>query len=61
MPTNVPETLAGVDWLCKTASVDRVVVLGWSYGGAVTIQTAAKHDKVVGVVTIASQTYRATE
>jgi dienelactone hydrolase len=39
--------------------VDRVVLLGWSFGGAVVITAGAMSDLVVGVATVASQTHGA--
>ena len=35
----------------------RVVLIGWSFGGAVAISAGAASDTVVGVATVASQTY----
>lgn len=37
--------------------VERVVLVGWSFGGAVVITAGAQSDKVIGVSTVASQTY----
>ncbi len=39
--------------------VDRVVLVGWSFGGAVVISAGAESDTVIGVATVASQTYGA--
>jgi dienelactone hydrolase len=39
--------------------VDRVVLVGWSFGGAVVISAGAESETVVGVATVASQTYGA--
>jgi fermentation-respiration switch protein FrsA (DUF1100 family) len=36
-----------------------VVLVGWSFGGAVVINAGAANDAVVGVATVASQTYGA--
>lgn len=36
--------------------VDRAVLVGWSFGGAVVIGAGAESDAVVGVATVASQT-----
>jgi dienelactone hydrolase len=35
----------------------RIVLIGWSFGGAVVIAAGVQSEAVVGVVTIASQTY----
>lgn len=39
----------------------RVVLLGWSFGGAVVIAAGARRDTVVGVATFATQSYDAGE
>ena len=39
--------------------MDRVVLVGWSFGGAVVISAGAASEAVVGVATVASQTYGA--
>ena len=39
--------------------INRAALLGWSFGGAVVISAGAVSDAVVGVATIASQTYGA--
>ncbi len=39
--------------------LDRVVLVGWSFGGAVVISAGAASEAVVGVATVASQTYGA--
>lgn len=36
-----------------------MVLLGWSFGGAVVISAGAANDAVVGAATVASQTYGA--
>ena len=54
----VHDVLAAVDFL-HHGGVDRVVLLGWSFGGAVVITAGAVRDVVVGVATVASQTYGA--
>ncbi len=38
---------------------ERVVLVGWSFGGAVVISGGAASERVVGVATVASQTYGA--
>jgi dienelactone hydrolase len=52
----VYDTLAGVAAL-RELGVERVVLVGWSFGGAVVITAGAQSDTVVGVATVASQTY----
>jgi alpha/beta superfamily hydrolase len=54
----VHDVLAAIDFL-HHEGVDRVVLLGWSFGGAVVITAGAMSDLVVGVATVASQTYGA--
>ena len=54
----VHDVLAAIDFL-HHEGVDRVVLLGWSFGGAVVITAGARSDLVVGVATVASQTYGA--
>ncbi|MDP8952945.1 MAG: alpha/beta hydrolase [Actinomycetota bacterium] len=39
--------------------VDRTVLVGWSFGGAVVISAGAESEAVVGIATVASQTYGA--
>jgi dienelactone hydrolase len=51
----VHDVLAACDVL-HHEGVDRVVLLGWSFGGAVAITAGAMSDLVVGVATVASQT-----
>lgn len=52
------DVLAAVRAL-RESGVDRVVLLGWSFGGAVVIRAGARSPDVVGVGTFASQTYGA--
>jgi dienelactone hydrolase len=52
----VEDTLAGVEFLAQQG-VPRVVLIGWSFGGAVAIRAGATSQMVVGVATVASQTY----
>jgi len=39
------------------AGVERVVLVGWSFGSAVVISAGAGSERVVGVATVGSQTY----
>jgi len=50
------DTVAAVNGL-GGHGVERVVLVGWSFGGAVVITAGAASDAVVGVATVASQTY----
>jgi dienelactone hydrolase len=52
----VSDTLAGIAAL-ECLDVTRAVLLGWSFGGAVVITAGAQSAAVVGVATVASQTY----
>lgn len=49
----VYDVLAGIDALGR----EGVVLVGWSFGGAVVISAGAASDTVAGVATVASQTY----
>jgi alpha/beta superfamily hydrolase len=53
----VLDALAAIEAL-KIQGVQRVVLIGWSFGGAVAITAGAANEMVVGVVTIASQKHR---
>ena len=53
----VYDLLAGIEALGQRG-VERVVLVGWSFGGAVVISAGA-NDAVIGVATVASQTYGA--
>lgn len=63
-PNDLPEcshdVLAALDALGR-GGVERGVLVGWSFGGAVVISAGAANDRVVGVATVASQTYGAGE
>ncbi|MDP9383504.1 MAG: alpha/beta hydrolase [Chloroflexota bacterium] len=52
----VYDVLAGLEAL-KQLGVERAALVGWSFGGAVVITAGAESDTVVGVATVASQTY----
>jgi len=51
----VYDLLAGIEALGQRG-VERVVLVGWSFGGAVVISAGAESGDVVGVATVASQT-----
>jgi alpha/beta superfamily hydrolase len=52
----VEDALAGVEFLAQQG-LPRAVLIGWSFGGAVAITAGARSQTVVGVATVASQTY----
>ena len=56
LEASVLDTLVGVSAL-RQHGVQRLVLIGWSFGGAVVIRAGAQSDAVVGVATVASQTY----
>lgn len=53
----VHDVLAAVAALGGPRGLDRAVLIGWSFGGAVVIGAGAESDVVVGLATVASQTY----
>lgn len=56
----VYDLLAGIEALGQRGG-ERMVLVGWSFGGAVVISAGAASDAVVGVATVASQTYGAED
>lgn len=52
----VLDALIGTEFL-KSLGVERVGLVGWSFGGAVVIAAGAASEDVRAVVTVASQTY----
>jgi dienelactone hydrolase len=52
----VYDTLAAVAALVQM-QIPRIVLVGWSFGGAVVITAGAQTERVVGVATVASQTH----
>lgn len=52
----VYDTLTGTEALGQMG-VERVALIGWSFGGAVVITAGALSDRVVGVATVATQSY----
>ena len=58
LPECTLDTVSGIAAL-QQDGVQRVVLVGHSFGGAVVITAGALHDRVAGVVALASQTYGA--
>jgi alpha-beta hydrolase superfamily lysophospholipase len=54
----IDDVLGAIDALAGRG-IDKVVILGWSFGGAVAITAGARSDRVVGVATVATQTHGA--
>ncbi len=50
------DVLAGIRFL-EEAGVSRVALVGHSFGGAVVVRAGARSDRVVAVVTLATQSY----
>ncbi|MCY3920820.1 MAG: alpha/beta fold hydrolase [Chloroflexi bacterium] len=49
------DLLAGVGWL-EQLGIERVALIGHSYGGAIVIRAAARSDSVVGTCALSTQT-----
>lgn len=49
------DVLAGIDWLVKQG-IDRVALIGHSYGGAIVIRAAARSSAVVATCALSTQT-----
>ncbi|KAK4150688.1 Alpha/Beta hydrolase protein [Chaetomidium leptoderma] len=52
----VNDAKAGMAYLRDMYGLDRFVLIGWSFGGAVVFTAAAEDARVVGCATVASQT-----
>ncbi|KAL9658794.1 hypothetical protein ABK040_005948 [Willaertia magna] len=52
---------AAIKYLVNHYEIEKFVIIGWSFGGAVVLQTAALNPYVKGVITLASQTAGATQ
>lgn len=52
----VTDVLGGLQYL-RERGVEHAALVGWSFGGAVVIEAGARSEIVVGVATVASQTY----
>lgn len=55
-PGQLDECVSDVLAAVAALGVDRVVLVGWSFGGAVVISAGVESEAVVGVATVASQT-----
>ena len=60
LPQCTHDLLAALDALGR-GGIERAVLVGWSFGGAVVISAGASSERVVGVATVASQTYGTEE
>ncbi|CAG8449166.1 7283_t:CDS:2 [Diversispora eburnea] len=52
----VHDVTATINWLENNYGVKDNILIGWSFGGAVVIRAAVNEKRVLGLVTIASQT-----
>lgn len=53
----ISDVLACIDWMDKEQKIDKIGLIGWSFGGSVVISAAAADKRVKTVVTVASQSY----
>jgi alpha/beta superfamily hydrolase len=53
----ITDVLACIDYLDKNFNINKIGLIGWSFGGAVVISVAAADPRVKTVVTVASQSY----
>ena len=51
----ISDVEACIDYLGKKYGIDRIGLIGWSFGGAVVLSVAAAEPRVKTVVTVASQ------
>ena len=58
LPACVHDVLLALEYLGQRGA-ERAVLVGWSFGGAVVISAGAASERVIGVATVASQTYGA--
>ncbi|GAB1321054.1 AB hydrolase-1 domain-containing protein [Madurella fahalii] len=52
----VADARAGMGYLRDMYGLDRFVLVGWSFGGAVVFTAAGEDERVIGCATVASQT-----
>ncbi|WP_424357213.1 alpha/beta hydrolase [Methanocella sp. MCL-LM] len=53
----ISDILACIEYLDNQEHINRIGLIGWSFGGAVVISAAAADERVKTVVTVASQSY----
>jgi dienelactone hydrolase len=53
----IADVLACIDYLDKKFNINKIGLIGWSFGGAVVLSAAAADRRVKTVVTVASQSY----
>jgi hypothetical protein len=53
----ISDVLACSDYLYKKFNINKIGLIGWSFGGAVVVSAAAADSRVKTVVTVASQSY----
>ncbi|MGE0127386.1 MAG: alpha/beta hydrolase [Blastocatellales bacterium] len=58
LPECIYDVLAGIEAM-RQQDVERIALLGWSFGGAVVITAGVASDLVVGVATVACQAFGA--
>jgi dienelactone hydrolase len=51
----ISDVLACIDYLDKNYQIDKIGLIGWSFGGAVVIAAAVADPRVKTVITVASQ------
>ncbi len=51
----ISDVLACIDYLDKNYRIDKIGLIGWSFGGAVVIAAAVADPRVKTVITVASQ------
>ncbi|CAF1301540.1 unnamed protein product [Rotaria sordida] len=52
----IEDLVETIDILASKYNIERAVLVGWSFGGAVVISAGAKHNLVKAIATVASQT-----
>lgn len=57
----IEDVMATVSTLKDSFEVDKLGIIGWSFGGAVALQSCTRSPDIIGAATVASQTYGATE